>query len=192
MPTPFQSVLGVAGLVGIGVLWLFGRRIVKAWLAYRGTRIVVCPENREMVAVEVDARHAALSAPGGRLDLRLETCTRWPEKQGCGQECLGQIETAPEACLLRSILTDWYATKHCAYCRRAFGKLHWHDHRPSLLAPDGALVDWPGFAPERVVDVLATHKPVCWDCRVAEGFRRERPDLVLDRPPRTARPPSMG
>ncbi len=59
-----------------------------AWLRYRDTRVVVCPENREMVAVEVDAAHAAWSASQGRPDLRLEDCTRWPEKAGCGQECL--------------------------------------------------------------------------------------------------------
>ena len=59
MPTPFQLVLGVAVLVGLGVLFLFGRRLARAFVAYRGTRVVVCPENREMVAVAVDAGHAA-------------------------------------------------------------------------------------------------------------------------------------
>ncbi len=106
MPTPFQLVLGVAVLVGLGVLFVFGRRLAGAWAKYRGTRVVVCPENREMVAVHVDAGHAAFSASQGHPDLRLESCTRWPEKAGCGQECLGQIESAPEACLLRTILGD--------------------------------------------------------------------------------------
>ena len=113
MPTPFQLVLGVAVLVGLGVLVLFGRRLLGAFLEYRGTRVVVCPENREMVAVTVDAGHAAFTAPQGRPDLRLEACTRWPEKAGCGQECLGQIESAPEACLLRNILGDWYQGRRC-------------------------------------------------------------------------------
>ena len=119
MPTPFQLVLGVAVLVGLGVLFVFGRRLAGAFLRYRGTRVVVCPENREMVAVQVDAGHAALSAPQGRPELRLESCTRWPEKAGCGQECLGQIESAPQACLLRNILGDWYQGKSCAFCGRS-------------------------------------------------------------------------
>ena len=191
MPSAFQLVAGVAVLVGLGVLWLFVRRVVRAWVVYRGTRIVVCPENREMVAVAVDARHAAFSAPGGRAELVLESCTRWPEKRSCGQACLGQIESAPEACLLRRILGDWYGAKSCAFCGRPFGTLRWHDHRPALLAPGGAFVDWAGFRPEQVIDVLATHKPVCWDCRVAEGFRREHPALVTDRPSRSGPPPSM-
>jgi hypothetical protein len=43
-----------------------------------------------------------------------------------------------------------------------------------------------------VSNVLATHVPVCWDCRVAKTFRREHPELLTDRPPRLAPPPSMG
>jgi hypothetical protein len=191
MPTPFQLVLGVAALVGLGTLFLFGRRLVRAWLTYRGTRIVVCPENHQMVAIEVDARHAALSVPQGRPRLRLESCTRWPERKACDQECLGQVESAPEACLLLNILGDWYRGKKCAICSRVFEALRWHDHRPALVAPDGALRDWSSFRPEQIIDVLASHEPVCWDCRVAEGFRREHPELVTDRPARLGPPPSM-
>ncbi len=190
MPTPFQLVLGVAVLVGLGVLFLFGRRLAVAWMRYRGTRVVVCPENREMVAVRVDATHAAATAPQGRPDLRLESCTRWPGRAGCGQECLGQIESAPEACLLRNILADWYQGKTCVFCRREFRAIHWHDHQPGLAGADGAIVGWDSFRPEQVLDVLATHKPVCWDCRVAETFRREHPELVTDRPAPPP-PPSM-
>jgi hypothetical protein len=191
MPTPFQMVLGVAVLVGLGVSFVFLRRLTSAFLAYRGTRVVVCPENREVVAVRVDAGHAAWSAPLGRPDLRLESCARWPEKAGCGQDCLGQIESAPQACLLRSILGDWYQGKSCALCGRAFGAIHWHDHEPGLLAHDGKIVAWDAFRAEEVIDVLATHTPVCWDCRVAESFRHEHPELVIDRPPRLGPPPSM-
>jgi hypothetical protein len=191
MFAPVALVVGVAALVGLGVLLLYGRRLASAWRAYRGTRIVVCPESREMVALELDARHAAFTAPHGRAELRVEACSRWPERSGCGQECLGQVESAPQACLLQSILGDWYQGKKCVYCGRVFGKVQWHDHAPSLVSPDGALVDWSGFRPEQVIDVLANHKPVCWNCRVAEGFRREHPELVTDRAPRPGPPPSM-
>jgi hypothetical protein len=191
MPLPMAFVLGAFVLVGLGALYVFGRRLAGAWLRYRGTRVVVCPENRDLVAVEVDARHAALTASQGRTDLRLDSCTRWPEKLGCGQECLGQIESAPEACLLRNILADWYEGKRCVLCGRGFHALHWHDHKPALRAPDGRLVDWSSFRAEQVIDVLATHAPVCWDCRVAETFRREHPELVTERPAGRGLPPSM-
>ena len=191
MPTPFQLVLGVAALVGLGVLFLYGRKVMESWLRYRDTRVVVCPENREAVAVEVDASHAAWSAPQGRPDLRLEDCTRWPEKAGCGQECLSQIESSPEACRVRTILTDWYKARPCAFCGKVFGEIHWHDHKPGLLAPDDSLVAWKDFRPEQVIDVLESHKPVCWDCQLAESFRRDHPELVTERPARTGPPPSM-
>jgi hypothetical protein len=184
MPTPFELVLGVAGLVGLGVLFVFGRRLVGVWLRYRGTRVVVCPEDHEMVAVRVDAGHAALSAPQGRVELRLEFCARWPEKAGCGQECLSQIAATPEACLLRNILAEWYQGRSCVFCGREFHAIHWHDHEPGLVAPQGVILTWDAFRPEDVLNVLATHKPVCWDCRVAESFRREHPELVTERPPR--------
>jgi len=191
MPSPFQLVLGVAVLVGLGVLFLYGRAVVAAWTRYRGTRVVVCPENRDVVAVKVDAAHAAWSAPKGRPHLRLEDCTRWPEKAWCGQECLAQIESAPEACRLQALLAGWYRGNPCAFCGRRLGEIRWHDHKPGLLAPDGRLVAWDGFAPQDVLDVLATHRPVCWDCHVAEGFRRDHHELVTDRPDRTTLPPSM-
>jgi hypothetical protein len=191
MPTPFELVLGVAVLVGLGALFIYGRRLLAAWLSYRGTRVVVCPENRQVVAVEVDASHAAWTSPQGKTELRLEACTRWPEKASCGQECLHQIENAPEACLLRNILADWYRGQACAFCGRRFDEIRWHDHRPALLSPDGALVSWSGFLPEQIRDVLASHRPVCWDCDVAEEFRRAHPELVTDRPAPPAPPPSM-
>lgn len=190
MPTTPQLVLVGSALVGLGALSFFGRRILRAWRLYRGTRVVVCPETREMVAVEVDAAHAALSASRGRPQLRLEACTRWPERKNCGQECLGQVESAPEACLLRSILTDWYRGRSCAFCGRAFTTVEWL-HEPALVSPQGAIVDWPSFAPEQMIDVLARHQPVCWNCSVAEGFRKQHPELIVDRPPRPGPPPSM-
>jgi hypothetical protein len=30
--------------------------------------------------------------------------------------------------------------------------------------------------------VMGSHAAICWDCHVAETFRRQRPDLVLDNP----------
>jgi hypothetical protein len=47
------------------------------------------------------------------------------------------------------------------------------------------------FRPEQIPDVLSDHKPVCWDCDVAERFRRRHPELVTERPEHTEPPPSM-
>jgi hypothetical protein len=176
-------VLGVF-MVGLGFLYVWVKAGVPAFLSYRGTRVVTCPENGHVTAVAVDARHAAATAFRRQPELRLATCSRWPEKQGCGQECLLQIEAAPEDCLVRTILIRWYAGKKCVYCRRAFGTIHWHDHKPALLGGDGRTVEWSQLSPERVPEALAHGLPVCFNCHIAETFRREHPDLVVDRPPR--------
>lgn len=175
MPIPFQLALGLAFLGGLSVLAVLGGRVARAYLAYRGPRPVVCPETDEMAGIQVDAGHAALSASRGRPRLHLVLCTRWPERAGCGQECLDQIASAPEGCLLRSILGYWYEGKSCVYCGRSFHAIRWHDHEPGLVRPDGALVALDTLRPEQALDVLATHKPVCWDCRAAEERRREHP-----------------
>jgi len=174
--------------VGLGFLYVWLRAGVPALLTYRGTRVVTCPENGSVAAVEVDARHAAATAFRRQPELRLAACSRWPEKAGCGQDCLRQIEAAPEDCLVRTMLTRWYAGKTCSYCGKPFGLVHWHDHKPALLALDGRTVEWSQVPPEQVPEALDHDRPVCWNCHIVETFRREHPDLVVDRPGRyTAR-----
>ena len=70
----------------VGFLW-----VLPAWRAYRGKRTVTCPVTREPAAVEVDAARVAATAWGGVPDVRLKDCSSWPERAGCGQECLSQL-----------------------------------------------------------------------------------------------------
>jgi hypothetical protein len=46
----------------------------------------------------------------------------------------------------------------------------------------GQALPWQEVAPETLPQVLATHRPVCFDCYVAETFRRQHPELVIDNP----------
>jgi hypothetical protein len=130
----------------------------------------------------VDARHAALTTPLGEPDLRLRSCTRWPEKHDCGQGCLWQIEQSPESCLAQNMIKEWYQGKTCIYCGKGFKDTNWLDNKPALVSPDLKVVEWREVKPERIPEVLATHKAVCSDCHIAEGFRLEHPELVVDRP----------
>lgn len=162
------------------------RPLVRTYLTYRGTRVVTCPETGKPAAVEVDAVHAAAGqASSGSPMLHLASCSRWPEREGCGQECLAQIEAAPHDCLARTLLERWYDGKACAFCRRPFGAIHW-DHRPVVLLATGETVAWPAIRAEDLRTVLAASAPVCWNCHIAETFRRDHPELVVDDPP--ARP----
>lgn len=168
-------------VVALGAILLVLVPIGRLYRKFRGTRVVTCPENKETAAVEVDAFQAAFSS-ADETRLRLKDCSRWPEKENCGQECLRQIQLAPEDCLLKNTLMRWYAERSCAICHKPFGEIHWHEHKPALLGPDHVTLEWFEFRPEKVHEVLATHQPVCWDCHIASKFRREHPELVVDRP----------
>jgi hypothetical protein len=155
---------------------------LRAYFRFRGKRLVTCPETHRPAAVDLDARQAARESLFGSPHFRLQECSRWPERQGCGQECLSQIEKAPEGCLVRNIVTRWYEGKKCAVCGRLIHEVEWLGHKPALLNPQKKTVYWDSIAPEKLPEVFETFGPVCWDCHIAETFRREHPDLVVDRP----------
>lgn len=159
----------------------------RTYLRYRGTRLVTCPETQKCVAVKVDPHLAASTHITGGTELRLQSCTRWPERQDCGQECVAQIEASPEGCLVRHILSEWYEDRFCYFCRKGFGPIHWGDNQPALMAPDRRLFEWNQIPPETLPGVLATHQPVCWNCYVAKTFHDQFPDLVTERRPRPER-----
>jgi hypothetical protein len=159
--------------------------IVRRYLSYRGDRLVECPENKQTAAVRVDPIRASLGA-----DWHLSTCSRWPERHACGRECLAQIERSPEDCLVRNTVTRWYGDKSCVVCGKPLGAIDWYDRKPAVMDPQGLARQWPELAPETLPEVLATHRPVCFDCYVAETFRREHPELVVDNPWREPQPRS--
>lgn len=169
-------------LLAVGVLAVFLVPLFKRYAAARGDRLVVCPENDASVAVRVDAAHAALTAAGSPGHLRLESCTRWPERESCGQACLTQIEAQPDGCMVRSQVAEWYKDRTCLLCHKELGRLDWTRHKPALRTPEGITMEWADVKAEALPAVLATCEPVCWDCHVSESFRRKLPDLVIDNP----------
>jgi hypothetical protein len=158
---------------------------LRAYFDYRGKRLITCPENHTPQAVDVAVGEAAMGAFLSEPTLRLKQCSRWPERQGCGEECLRQIEADPENCLVWNVVSKWYEGKECAFCHKAFGVLHHTDHAPALIGAEGTTLDWKDVPPEQLPKVFSTHKPVCWNCHVTETFRRLHPELVVEREPHT-------
>ena len=180
MTTPI--LVGSAALViVIGVLLSRAIPAMQAYCTYRGRRLVKCPETQQTVAVDVAARRAAATALWGNPTLRLDQCSRWPERQNCGQECLHQIETDPDNCLVWNIVSRWYEGQCCALCGKRFGWLKQFDHAPALVDADRMTTEWKRFRPEDLPGVFSTHRPVCWNCHVTETFRRGHPELVIER-----------
>ncbi len=168
-------------LASLPLLFLVLRRVVKAYTKYNGTRVITCPETKEPAAVEVDASYAAVTAIADEPDLRLKRCSRWPERHDCNQDCLNQIVRSSENCLAKNMLVNWYEGKSCVYCGKGFEDIDWATHKPTFMNPEGKTVEWNDFSPETIPKVLVTHLPVCWNCHIANTFRREHPELVVER-----------
>ena len=156
-------------------------RLATGWAKSRGQRVVTCPETVRPAGVPIDSFHASASALGGAPDLRLSSCSRWPERSGCGQGCLAQIQAAPEDCLVRNIVARWLAGKKCANCGQPFGEISWAGSPPALLSADKTSVEWRQVPADHLTEVLGTSLPVCFACHTAITMVREHPDLVIDR-----------
>jgi hypothetical protein len=175
------AIVVFTGLLAFGVLFLIWRA-ASVYFKFRGSRVVTCPKTAEAAGVEVNAKRAAISGAVGIPALQLNSCSRWPENQDCGQGCLAEIEGSPESCLVRTILTRWYEKKSCVYCGTPLGRIDWLKHKPALMNPERVTFEWREIQAEKIPEVLATHTPVCWNCHIAETFRCRYPRLVVDRP----------
>ncbi len=176
-----SATLLVAAVLLCTFLTIVANRAVKAWLQFRGQRLVTCPETQAPAAVAVDALGVAATSALDGQRLVLSRCSRWPEREHCGQECLKQIESAPDACLVRTVVDQWFTGKACAYCGRPIAEPHVLQHHSALLGPDGVTLEWADIQAEKLPELFRTHRPVCWNCHVAESFRRLHPELVTDR-----------
>ena len=72
----------------------------QTYRTYREGRTVNCPETHAPVSVRFNAFRAAWSSLAGPPALRLADCTRWPERAGCGQECIPEALLANPAALV--------------------------------------------------------------------------------------------
>ena len=158
----------MVAILGLALLTLGFARVVGAYLRFRGRWVVTCPATEQPAAVELDAGHAALMAAFRQPTPQLRDCSRWAEQPDCCQECLKQIESAPEECLVRTILTRWCQGKSCTYCGRPLGEINWRKHKPCLASPELRILEWKDIQPETIPSVLPTYLPVCWNCYVAE------------------------
>jgi hypothetical protein len=163
------------------VLWVLLRVLFGAYMKYSGGAVVVCPETQEAAGVEIDTTHAAWSSVSGIPGLRLKNCSRWPEREGCGQDCLRQIQDTPQNCMVRHLLAAWYAGKACVYCGHDLSHVDWTEHKPCVQLPNGKTAEWAAVPYERVPALLSSGRPVCWTCHITEGFRAANPQLVIER-----------
>jgi hypothetical protein len=172
-------IVGVLFVLSLIPVILLGTR---NYLRYRGTRVVTCPETKDPAAVKLDIAGVTKSAASGEAELAVRSCSRWPERQDCGQQCLEELAEAPAECLVRTTLVEWYRGSTCALCGRGIGEVHWVEHRPALLTPGRETIEWSQVPAESLGGVLATHQRVCWNCHVSNALRERLPGLASEQP----------
>lgn len=72
MSTAIYLLLAAAFVVAVFAVLLV---IVKTVTRFQGKMLVTCPETHEPVGVEVNVKHAALTAIVGEQSLKLKSCT---------------------------------------------------------------------------------------------------------------------
>jgi len=150
---------------------------LQSYFRNRGRRTVTCPENHQPVTVEVDSKFAFRTALRGEEHDRLESCSRWPEKGDCGQECLAQVDPSPEN--LERLLQKWYKGKICAICERPLTPADWRRSRLALLNEHQKLFELRHMHLDEIPTALDQMAPLCWNCHQEERVRQAAPPRIL-------------
>ena len=167
-------------LAGALAAWQLTRAI-RVWGRLRGARLVTCPATGRPAAVRIDAKHAAVSTlVAARPEARIVDCSLWATCGTCDRGC--RFEALARESALRNVVDHWYAQKKCVYCGKLIGTAQSSGHNAALRTPQGVTHEWSEVPANRMVDSLKVDRAVCWNCHVAETFRREYPDMVTDRP----------
>ncbi len=150
---------------------------LQSYFRNRGRKTVVCPDNHEPVTVELDSKYALTTALRGQEHERLQSCSRWPEKGDCGQECLAQVDPTPEN--LERLLQKWYQGKACAICERALTPADWRRSRLALLNEKEKLFELRHMHLDEIPSALDKMAPLCWNCHQEERARQAQPPRIL-------------
>src|SRR5208283_2340218 len=137
----------------IGAFLVTGLPLASALEAYyknRGRQSAICPENGQPVDIELDNKYAFWTSWRGQEHTRLKSCTRWPHKGDCGQECLPQVDPSPE-----------------------------NVERLMLLDEQHKLVELRQLNLAELQLALQHMRPLCWTCHQEERVRQPVVPRVL-------------
>ncbi|HTM10101.1 MAG TPA: hypothetical protein VL754_17080 [Verrucomicrobiae bacterium] len=87
METPLLTITAIAA---VGLLYVLLPVAADTYRRYGRRRVVTCPETHGLAEIRIDASYAARSALVGAPALRVNACTRWPERKGCPANCISE------------------------------------------------------------------------------------------------------
>ncbi|MFQ5930694.1 MAG: hypothetical protein ACE5MK_13460 [Acidobacteriota bacterium] len=85
MKTPW---ILVAVIIALGGLYVLFPLVLHTFQRYRHKKVVTCPQTGGLAEVDVNSRRAAFSSAFGRVRLRVKSCTLWPKRKGCAEDCV--------------------------------------------------------------------------------------------------------
>jgi hypothetical protein len=85
MSHPWMVVLAV---LAVALLYVLMPLLADTFRRFRSPRLLRCPETGGKAEIGIDASHAALTSAFGQPLLRVKSCSLWPEKDRCKQDCL--------------------------------------------------------------------------------------------------------
>ena len=150
---------------------------LQSYFQNRGRQPAICPENGEPVDIELDNKYSFWTALRGQEHARLQSCTRWPEKGDCGQECMAQIDPSPEN--VERLMLSWHKDKVCAICTRAITPSDWRRGRLAWLDKQHKLIELRQVNLRQLQSELEEMRPLCWTCHQEERVRQAVPPRVL-------------
>lgn len=135
----------------LGFLSLSARGILR-----RGdkTTVVICPTAKLPAAVGLDP------------ELRMESCSRWPELQSCSQSCMPQVQFSAED------LNDFaarYDGKKCSSCGTPLTRDDWYKSRLAVLEINTGVPETPGVVPPSFFSAAESGDPICSGCYGAKS-----------------------
>jgi hypothetical protein len=153
---------------------------LRTWIRFRGSRIVICPDNALPASVVVDAGHAAATAVRETADVKLTACSRWPAKAGCDQACTVQIQAAPNQTWPRTMAVQFFKGKRCGICAREIDPPAPSTLPAGFMHPVSHQVQaWDEIEPALLPEAMALWKPLCPRCTLTESFAQRVPHRVV-------------
>ncbi len=118
------------------------------------TTVVICPTVKLPAEVRLDP------------ELRMESCSRWPELENCSQSCMPQVQFSAED------LNDFaarYEGKQCSSCGTALTRDDWYKSRLAGLETTTGMPKIPGDVRPSFLNTPETRGPICSACYAAKG-----------------------
>jgi len=85
MAVPWITLVAMSG---VALAYVVAPIVATTFVRFQGKRAVRCPETGLAAEVEIDARHAALTAVPGPPRVRVAECSLWSARRGCQEMCL--------------------------------------------------------------------------------------------------------